>query len=296
MTEQLTISDFFEGKEVRVLSKDGNIWFPLVDLAEAWGTNRKTLDSITIRNDEVFKDYVVVWNVAYPNEKQIESKNLNNYLKYVNEQGLYMLMGKVIAGRLKDPEAKKRIIRFQKKVPELLRAIRAGEAIVVPTKQILISPKETIKELLDVADLIIERCNVPKEIAYSQALTLAGNQTKLELATTLAGYIKAQTTKQIRLPEAIPEDVVDYERHHSITKLAGFLKLPVDKVRNVLESLNVIYFENGIWHLTKYGEKFGKKFMVTPGYPYSSRQRAYIKYNPDCVELLKKYFEGEVKV
>jgi hypothetical protein len=35
-------------------------------------------------------------------------------------------------------------------------------------------------------------------------------------------------------------------------------------------------------------------FMVTPGYPYRTTQKCYIKYNPLLIDLLKKYFDVQV--
>jgi hypothetical protein len=64
----------------------------------------------------------------------------------------------------------------------------------------------------------------------------------------------------------------------------------------VLESLNIIYFENGYWKLTAHGMQYGKVFMVTPGYPYRANQKAYIKYNPMAIDLLKRYFAVDTTV
>ena len=30
----------FEGKEIRTLERDGDIWFPFMDIANAWGIDR----------------------------------------------------------------------------------------------------------------------------------------------------------------------------------------------------------------------------------------------------------------
>jgi prophage antirepressor-like protein len=286
---QLTISEFFEGKEVRMVNRDQNTWFPLVDLAEAWGTNRKTLDSIVVRNGEIFEGHIAVWNITYPKQNQLELQNLNNYLKYVNEQGLYMLMGKLIAGRLKNPEAKERIIRFQRKVPELLRAIHAGEAIVLPAAQDQM-PLQLINEYLDLADTMIKRADIPKEIARSIALTQLQDEHKINVQPFIS-YIKAQGVKEpvLQLTEAIPEDQAAFQSHFSRRKIAEFLKLTEDKTRDLLEGKNIICFRNGMWELTGFGQRFGKVFYVTPQAPYVMAKRAQIKYNPD----LLKYLKGE---
>ena len=50
----------------------------------------------------------------------------------VNERGLYLLMGKISASRLKNPASKEVIIRFQRWVPELIQQYRKKEIVQVP--------------------------------------------------------------------------------------------------------------------------------------------------------------------
>ena len=40
----------FEGHNIRVLEKDSEPWFPLKDLADAWGLKSNTLYQIIVRN------------------------------------------------------------------------------------------------------------------------------------------------------------------------------------------------------------------------------------------------------
>jgi prophage antirepressor-like protein len=51
MTPNLT--QLFEGKEIRVIEQDNDFWFPLVDLATAWGLNPNTLYQLIARNGRV---------------------------------------------------------------------------------------------------------------------------------------------------------------------------------------------------------------------------------------------------
>ena len=43
MNEQNALATLFEGKEIRAIEQEGDIWFPVIDLANAWGTHRNTL-------------------------------------------------------------------------------------------------------------------------------------------------------------------------------------------------------------------------------------------------------------
>jgi prophage antirepressor-like protein len=277
---ELALNNLFDGKEIRVLEHDHDIWFPLTDIASAWGIDRSTPDKIIERNEDVFfgLSNTVLDAASTP-------------LKCLNERGLYLLMGKISAAHLKNVEAKKTIIRFQRWFPELVQKYRKKE--IVQTTLVLQTPIDIINERLDIADIAVKRSGVPKEIAH--AMAWATGDVK-EISLSIAGYIKAQSTVQLQLPEAMQADKIEYDRLFSITKVASALKLPIDKVRNVLDSLNIIYFENGIWKLTAHGEQYGKMFMVTPGWPYRTNQKCYIKYNPLLIDLLKKYFDIQLPV
>jgi len=285
MTPQthLALTELFEDKEIRILEHEHDIWIPIADLAAAWGIDRSTPDKIIDRNEEVF----------FGLSNTVLDVTSNTTTRCLNERGLYLMMGKVSPSRLKKPEAKKTIIRFQRWFPELIQKYRRKEMVELP-----LSKKgtiDTINHYLDIADIAINRSGVPKDIAHGQAWALANVETKVELTLAVSSYVKAQS-QQLQLLEGIPQDKKDYDMYFSITKVAASLKLPIDKVRNVLESLNIIYFENGFWKLTAHGMQYGRVFMVTPGYPYRSNQKAYIKYNPLAIDLLKKYFAVDTTV
>jgi hypothetical protein len=238
-------------------------------------------------------------DLTSPNQIQPVSQSVNTALRLVNEQGMIVLGLKVSSSHIKNPKAKEKIIEFNLWVPELIRDLRKGVVQLSAPSQFMPmshvqSPAEVLNEQLDAADVLIKRSGMPKEIAHAMAVSLAGELSNTNLQP-FASYIKAQT-KQLLLEEAIPQDKADYDMYFSLTKVATALKLPIDKVRNVLESLNVIYFENGYWKLGKNGERYGKVFMVMPGYPYRMSQKAYIKYNPEVFVLLRKHFDIELPV
>ncbi len=126
MTEALTtLSKIFEGKEIRVIEKNGEVWLRLDDLAGAWGIDRTTPQKIISRNEEVFEGLhlsVAVGDVTSP-----------DVWNCVNERGLYLIMGKISASRLKNKESRAAIIRFQRWVPELIQQYRKKE--IVQAKQ-----------------------------------------------------------------------------------------------------------------------------------------------------------------
>ena len=111
------LATLFEGKEILVLEREDGPCFPLLDLALAWGVDRKTPGNLIERNKELFVGmYHSVGDVTYHD---------------VNERGLYLLMGKISADRLKNPEAKAAMIRFQRWVPELIQKYRKKEIVQI---------------------------------------------------------------------------------------------------------------------------------------------------------------------
>ena len=275
---ELALNNLFDGKEIRVLEYNYDIWFPLTDIASAWGIDRSTPDKIIERNEDVFfgLSNTVLDAASTP-------------LKCLNERGLYLLMGKISAAHLKNQDAKKTIIRFQRWFPELVQKYRKKE--IVQTTLILQNPIEMINERLDIADLATKRSDVPKEIAHAMAWAM---EDRKELSHSIAGYIKAQTTKQLLLTDGgKPVDQADFDAHFSLKYIANILKLSEDKTRNILESKNILCYKNKMWHLTTFGQQYGKAFKVQIGYPYRSIQQVWIRYNPELIKMLRLEYHIE---
>jgi hypothetical protein len=295
---QLTLSKVFDEKNIRAMELDGEIWVPVVDLADAWGADRSTLTKIINRNPEIFKSLSTIVDLSSPNQISPNSETVNNSLRLVNERGMIILGLKVSAGHIKNKVVKDKIIEFQLWVPQLMQDIRKGLVqLSTPAPSLMLrQPQKAVdilKEELDVADELISRSGLTREQAHSYAVILAGEKAGRDFQC-YATAIKAQT-KQLQLVETIqPLDQGEFDRHFSLRKLAHHFGKTEDKIRNTLESTNIICFKNGIWHLTSHGESFGKPFKVVIGYPYQNKEVTWIRYNPACVDLLKKYFDVQV--
>ena len=134
MTETLAL---FEDKEIRVIEWQKDLWIPIADIATAWGIDRSTPDNMINRNMEVFGDFTrTVLDAA------------STPMSCLNERGMYILMGKISASRLKNPDAKAAIIRFQRWVPELIQRYRKKEIVQVAqvTPSIISELKQTREE------------------------------------------------------------------------------------------------------------------------------------------------------
>lgn len=294
---QLTLSSIFDGKSIRATEINGEIWIPVVDLADAWEVDRTTLTKIINKNPDIFKTLSTV--IELPSSREISSnpQSVNNSLRLVNERGTVILALKVSAKDLKNPIAKEKVIEFQLWIPQIIQDLRKGMVqLTVPQQPVHMlpvqSPLEILKEQFTIAKAIAEETGIPKEQAQTYAVVLAGERAGIDLHC-YASAIKAKSN-QLQLTEAIPTDQVEFDSYFSLSQVASFLKLPENKVRNVMESMNIIYLEHGNWKVTKYGEQYAKSFLVSIGYPYRNIKKSWIRYNPAALELLKKYFNVEI--
>jgi prophage antirepressor-like protein len=276
---QLTLSNLFDGKEIRIAEQSNDYWWIVADLSKAWDLHRNTLNDIIGRHE---------WKFA-GNYTTIAHGSCAGLIG-VNEVGVYLLMGAVHINQVKNEKAKTAIKKFNKAWPELVKAYRQGEVMQVTLP---LEPLQVIKQQLDLADIAIERSDIPKEVAHKMAWALAGTITKNELATSISGYIHAQP-KQLQITEGCkPTDQGDFDSHFSLKYIANILKLSEDKTRNILESKNILCYKNQRWHLTTYGEQYGKAFKVQIGYPYRNIQQVWIRYNPELIKLLRLEYHIE---
>ena len=282
---QLTVSQYFNDNEVRGIEQDNDIWFINIDLTKAWGVHRNTINNIIDRNPKKFEGFFTT--VAHGTCAGLTA---------VNEKGLYLLMGAMNTDRMKNQEAAARMLQFQRWIPDLIKSFRKGEvvpAIAAPkTKQ---STLDILNEHLDMADSIIKRTGMQKETAHAYAIVMAGDKAGMDLQP-YATYLTAQS-KQLPLTDGCkPDDQCDFDSHFSLKYISNILKLSEDKTRNILESKNILCYANKRWHLTTYGERYGKVFKVQIGYPYRNIQETWIRYNPELIKELRKEYHIETKV
>ena len=274
------LSQLFEGKEIRIIEQNNDFWFPLVDLATAWGLNPNTLYQLIARNGRKFRNRVSDVHVTCtPSEDELEYKS-------VNEQGFYVLLGAVNTDRLKNPAAAAAIDRFQYWVPELIQKYRKGQAIAnLPADNPLAA---ALTRHADIADILIARYGYKPEIARKLAMQAVVTE-QGENAIIYRGPALLPAPE----PEALPVEPTgadpDFDKYFSLTKVAEFCKCTTDQARNILEKERVLDNSNGIWHLTRYGEGFGKVFIINPQYPHRLTERKTIRYNPEAVELVRKH-------
>jgi len=245
------------------------------------------------RNAELFEPYKGLVQMTTPGGIQD--------LVCLSEEGVVGLLMKMDYSRVKDKTFRTKVLDFQKWAVMVLKTAMKQDIVDAYAGK-KVSVIDVVNETLDVADIAIKRSGVPKEIAHGMAWALAAEISD-PLLNVYASYIRAQAPDMNkamleRLSE-IPQvsagtdtERAEYESHYSLTQVSDYLKKSPETVKKELERLGVICVQNGSRRLTKMGERYGKVFMVTPGYPFSTQQRPYIKYNPEVLNLLRKSFDG----
>ena len=250
MTEAL--STLFEGHELRAIEKDGEIWIPLSDIASAWGIDRSTPDNMIERNPEVFAGLVTtVLDAA------------STPMKSINERGLYLMMGKITTGRVKNKSARESIIRFQRWFPELIQRFRKGG--IVPAKS---GPEE-----LD--EVIAYDLREARQIAE-----LTGTDPKLMQAAALRqhknGMYDACAEVLERQALAVRHGEPGWYNPSGLVELCNDPNLTSERLNKWLENYRedgewrpFQYREGKLWRLTKRGMEHGREYQYNLGNGHS---------------------------
>jgi len=260
MTEAL--STLFEGHEIRVLEHETDLWFPLLDIAKAWGIDRKTPKNLIDRNKELFEGmYHSAGDVTYHDED------------IVNERGLYLLMGKISADRLKNPEAKTAMIRFQRWVPELIQKYRKGE--IYQSKEI----EAMVRSHLNIADAMVEFAHVDRGIMTTVALARVESETGADLSW-LKGLIRKDRAQP---PGLLNAGQVGQE-------LGGLTAITINRMLN---QLGYQYWAVTQWQPTSIGRGYGENIPFTVSHtPASSHSGYQWKWSYAIVNVLRDHING----
>lgn len=292
MTEQIIKMEQFQDIPIRCVSDDGRQMIPVVDIANAVQMDRGNLTKLLNHHARFFDEYKGV--VKTTTAGGVQS------LVCLTRDGVMGLLFKVNPGRSKDPEIQDRIIAFQHWATRILgkNALmeEAEQFQCLPQPAFQQSVKEIINEELDIADVAIERSGLKKEVAHALAWTLAAERSGAEL-NAYASCIKAQAAgpqEFLTAPNISAAEKTMYDAYFSKTKVADALKISTDKLFLILESLNIVCFQNGFWHVTKEGEKFAWMFMIQPGYPYNTYEKAFIRFHPSVIPMLRKHLEAKI--
>jgi len=226
MSDKLAL---FEDHIVRTFESDGEPWLPVVDLALAWGIDRTTPNKIIERNPEIFEGMVLYVGDVTSQER------------VVNERGLYLLMGKISADRLKNKEARAAIIRFQRWVPELIQRYRKKEIVPV------LDSKDRIKLELQRATEYAEVCKCDARVFQAAVFKKHGEP---ELADALQ----------------VPSMEHGETGWYNVTQLVALCNDPLlnaERLNQYLKNKGYQWRDGYVWRLTPEGAAHGEEFWFT---------------------------------
>jgi prophage antirepressor-like protein len=255
MTEAL--QTLFEGKEIRVLEQDNDLWFPLVDLAAAWGVRINTLYQILNRQSAKFTGFVSDVHVtSTPSEDE-------SWHKSVNEQGMYLILGAINTDRLKDKDVAMVILRFQRWVPELIQRYRKKEiALVKPEPEEL---DEVVAYDLREARQIAELTGTDPKLMQAAAL----RRHKNEMYDAFAEVLEKQAL-------SVRHGEPGWYNPSGLVELCNDPHLTADRLNKWLENYRedgewkpFQYREGRLWRLTKRGMEHGREYQYNLGNGHS---------------------------
>ena len=102
-----------------------------------------------------------------------------------------------------------------------------------------------------------------------------------------AGDKPHDAIQELPAPAAGPKADPDYEKYFSLRKLAQFCQCEEKDARKILIDEGVIAYQNTHLVLTKYDERFGRLFTVTPEAPHRMYEEIRIRYSPEAVQLVR---------
>lgn len=146
--------------------------------------------------------------------------------------------------------------------------------------------KDALIRNADIADVLIERYKYNPDTARSLAMAAVVE----EVGEPAKPYRGPAMLPPPALPAGEMADMADpdFDRYFPLKKVAEMTRQTEDRVRNIFEIAGILAFANGIWHLTKLGEDFGKVFVYYPLYPHRMIEKKTIRYGPAAVDLVRR--------
>ena len=132
------LATLFEGKEIRVLEKSGEIWFPICDLSKALGIDPSTIFKQIERHPGDFDGCV----------SDVDNLSTGE-LRCVNEPGLYAVLAISSIKSVKNPVAKEAVRKFRANAPKMMQQFRKKEIVQVPATSSIISELKQTREEAD---------------------------------------------------------------------------------------------------------------------------------------------------
>lgn len=263
MTDIQKVISKFSGKDIRVFEENGDLWIPVMDIADAIGYGNDQLTRLLRSNVELFKGFnLTISTVARQNSPPIS-------IICVNEQGFYMLLSKISLNQLRDECVKEAIIEFNRWMVSEIKRIREERAVkLVPMR----TPGEVLKDEMSIAVMIQEYLGLDKTLMMVTAISRTEKQT----GTELTEY------KNLLPPVVGPVAIL------TATEIGKQTGIPAAKVNIKLAELGFHEKKGGVWTLTESGKEYGAPFYENVNHGSGSTWQGVInKWSPKIIEMIR---------
>ena len=266
MTNELT--NLFEGHDIRVLEKDGEIWFPIYDLSKAWGIDDSTIFKQIERHPDDFSGCVS------------DVDNLSTgMIKCVNEPGLYAVLAISSVKNVKNPGARDVIRKFRAAAPKLIQQYRKKE--IAPIKCEIL--EDLVRQHLQIADSMAQFAHVDRGIAVSVALA----RVEYDTGADLTCYKNLIRKERQQAPGYLTPTQIGQE-------LGG---LSAHNINKMLVQLGYQYFLGDRWQPTEIGKNFGENLPFAVSLKSGGVHSDYqLKWSPEMVRKLRDHLNGTNQV
>jgi transposase len=144
MPELNMVPMLFGETSVRIIqTPEGLVVIPIVDIADAIEYSRQGLHQIVRRNEDVFQGWLVNVTLTSSGPKNWKRTDATALTK----EAIIAVLIKAVPSRVKNPEKREKIIKFQRWAIETLTAVLDGRLTLVPTE--LISTGKSVVKNVD---------------------------------------------------------------------------------------------------------------------------------------------------
>jgi predicted transcriptional regulator len=231
MKESNILPAQFAGMRVRIIKQEGdeNLWIPTIDIKDALGIERTSINKIIKRNQEIFEetsaDIMSAEVIAQKGKFHIQKRKLI----CVNYTGLVALLLKIAPSRVKNPDAYKKIVEFQKWAIQTIAEILHGNLLVLHAD---------LNDLLFIKSTI--RSKIIQQKANEEKLSPSAIYERLRKYKRALGIPRSNIRSDKGRPKH-PDGLIECE------KIKDYLKDHKNApARTIKKSLNLTYSEGSI--------------------------------------------------
>jgi len=264
---------------VRVLPSEIGPVIPVVDIISNIGYSRSSVTKALNRHPDMFKGLTTF--------QPIDTRRGSQQGQCLNGAGVRNLILLLQPSAESKPDLRARVEAFK---AEQYGKLEETEKAPVPDLL-----ESSLLHYGRIGNILIKEWECPADVARRLAMAAVVEECG-ESAVRFRGPFLGEPAKTV--PPALPAPGQamdssieapdpDFERYFSMQKVAEMCQCSRNEAVNILEKEGVIAYANGIWHLTRLGEQFGKAFPTYPLFPQRLTRKMMIRYSPAAVNLVR---------